>query len=731
MAKKIADRGISVIPDRCHGCLTCQLRCSLRATGKFNPSKANIMVSRVAGGYEYRHTFTDECDGCEGEYLCVQWCPYGTPRLGKEITMEFKGYAGSGLWVDLSTGDIKKESLDPDLVSRFVGGHGFTNKLAYDLIDTDTDPLSPENVVIIGSGALSGTLAPGSTKVMATTKLPINNAIGTPFGGGFSHLLKCAGYDYIVITGRADKPVYLKIMDDDVGLMDAGDVWGKDIFETTDLLRGKHGAESSVIAIGQAGENLVRISFALVDKFGTLGRGGLGAVFGSKNLKALVVNGTKGVPIADADGFIQVADAVRHKMLKYPFRKEWLKFGPGIGAMVFSKFLGTYRNWEKALIRDEDWPDPLQIWTKIYKSGHSCPTCLLNCRALVRLEEGEYAGLTAPTSTIMESNGWVGRYDAFDLNRSVKYLDLCNRYGLDMSSVNALIDYAIDLYQNGIITREDTDGLELNWDAPTVANLIEKICRREGIGDTLADGLIPISKRFGKLAEERVVAIKGLGPYGDPRHQLIGWELSECVNPRGSYVAPGITPAFTPGRTPDQIARYCRKLRVPEEAIDRICYSSTEFNLPRLIKFAEDWYSVYSCLGICIRQPVMLSYDPQEAAQLYTSATGIDITPEELHKAGERAWNILKAANVREGFTRKDDRFPDKFLEPLKAGDKEIRLMNYNRTKELTRDDVEKMFDDYYDERGWDIEKGIPTRQKLEDLDLKDVATDLEKSGFI
>ena len=645
--------------------------------------------------------------------------------------MEFKGYAGDSLWVDLSTGAIRKEPLDPELIRRFVGGSGFTNKLGYDLIGPEVGPLSPENVVIIGSGAFSGTVAPGSAKVMATTKLPINNAIGTPFGGGFSHLLKCAGYDYVVITGRADKPVYLKIIDDDVSLMDAGHVWGKDTFETTDLLRAEHGADSSVIAIGQAGENLVRISFALVDKFGTLGRGGLGAVFGSKNFKALVANGTKGVSLADAEGFMEVAGAVRENMLNYPFRKEWLKLGLAIGLMVLVKTMGTGRNWAELLTEDQDTTTQLQKLLKISKSGHSCPTCPLACRALVGLQEGEYAGLTAPASSLAHSTLWDGRYHACDLNRSVKYLDLCNRYGLDILSTRALIDYAIDLYQGGIITREDADGQELKWDSTTAVSLLEKICRREGLGDTLADGIIPTSKKFGNLAAERVVAIKGLDPFSDPRAHLSGWELTSCVNPRGSYTAPGNAPTFSPGRTPEQIAKYCRKLLVPEKAIERICYSSTEFNLARLMKYAEDWYSVYSCLGICVRQPVMLSYDPQAAAQLYTSATGIDITPEELHKAGERAWNILKAANVRTGFTREDDRFPDKFFEPLKAGDKEIRLMNYNRTKELTRDDVEKMFDDYYDERGWDIEKGIPTVQKLEELDLKDVATDLEKGGFI
>jgi len=645
--------------------------------------------------------------------------------------MEFKGYAGSGLWVDLSAGSIRKEPLDPELVRRFVGGSGFTQKLAYDLIDPQVDPLSPENVVIIGSCALSGTLAPSSSRVMATTKLPINNSIGTVSSGGFGHLLKYAGYDYIVISGRADKPIYLQIMDDDITLMDAGDVWGKDIYETTDLLRVKHGSASNVIAIGQAGENLVKISFALVNKFATLGRGGMGAVFGSKNLKALVVNGTGGVPIADADSFLEVASSVRQNMLDYPYRKEWLKISAILGFTIFSKIFGTRRNWTEFITEGWDLPTTIREMLKIFRSGHSCPTCLLNCRALVGLEEGEYAGLTAPTSTIMESLFWVNRYDGIDLNKSVKYLDFNNRSGLDNFEVRNLIDYAIDLYQNGIITRKDTDGQELNWDATTVINLTEKICHREGLGDTLADGLIPTSKRFGKMAEERLVTIKGFDPFVEPRAHLSGWEIGACINPNGPNPAIGMTPAVTPGRTPEQIARYCRKLAVPEEAIKRICYSNTEFNLARLIKYSADWYSACSCLGICVRQPVMLSYDPQAAAQLYTSATGIEITPEELQQTGERVWNILKTANVRLGFTRKDDKFPDKFFKPLKAGDKEIRLMNYNRTEELTRDDVEKMLDDYYEESGWDIEKGIPTRQKLEDLDLNDVATDLEKRGFI
>lgn len=645
--------------------------------------------------------------------------------------MKFGGYGGSGLWVDLSSGTVRKEPLDPEMVRRFIGGWGFTNKLAYDLIPPGVDPLSPENVMLFGSGILSGTIAPGSTKVMATTKMPINNAIGTGFGGGFCHLLKIAGYDYVVITGRADEPVYLRIIDDEATLVNAGDVWGKDSLETTDMLRSKHGSECSVIAVGQAGENLVKISFAIVDKFGTLGRGGLGAVMGSKNLKALVVNGSRGIGIADTEQFVEVAASVRQQMLKYRFRKEWLKLGPGLGSSIFAKIMGTGKNWAELSTQHKDTPTRLKEFLDIFQSGHACATCPLNCRALVRLKQGEFAGLTVPTSTVLYSYVLDNRYDGCDLGKSVKYLDICNRYGLDILSAKALIDYAIDLYQDGIITREDADGQELKWDAKTVESLLEKICRREGLGDTLADGLLPTSERFGERAAARVVAIKGLDPFVDPRAHLAGWELSSCVNPRGSSIGPGITPAFSPGRTPEQIARYCRKLLVPEEAIKRICFSSTEFDLARLIKYAEDWYSVYSCLGICARQPVMLSYAPEVAARLYTTATGINMTTEELHRAGERTWNMMKAANVREGFTRKDDRFPDRFFEPLKDGDKEIRLMNYNRTKELTRDDVEKMFDNYYDERGWDVAKGIPTKEKLESLDLGDVAADLAGRGFI
>ena len=644
--------------------------------------------------------------------------------------MEFKGYAGAGLWVDLSTGNIRKEPLDLDLVRRFVGGSGFTNKLAYDLIPPGVEPLSPENFVVIGSGVLSGTLAPGCTKVMATTKLPINNAIGTPFAGGFSHRLKYAGYDYVIITGRADQPVYLKIMDDDVSLVDASHVWGKDIFETTDLLRAENGVDCSIIAIGKAGENLVRISLAMVDKFGSLGRGGLGAVLGSKNLKALVVNGTKGIGIADIVGFMKVAGSVREKMLNYPFRKEWLKLGIAIGSMILSKITGTGKNWAELSAQLQDFTGQTQELLKLFQSGHACPACPLNCRALVRLKDGEYAGLTAPTSSILHSLDFE-RNDTFNLNQSVMCLDLCNRFGLDALATRALIDYAIDLYQAGIITKEDADGQQLNWDFTTTLNLIEKIGCREGLGGILADGLIATSKKFGRLGIERVVAIKGLNPFVDPRAHLSGCELSSCVNPRGPYISPGAAISFFPGKTAQQIAEYCQKMLVPEEAIKRICYSDTEFDLARLIKYEEDWYSSCSCLGICARGAVKSYYNPHKAAKLYTSATGFDVTAIELQEAGERAWNILKAANVREGFTRKDDRFPDKFFEPLKAKDKEIRLMNYNRTRELTRDDVEKMFDDYYDERGWDIEKGIPTNKKLEDLDLKDVAADLQKRGIL
>jgi aldehyde:ferredoxin oxidoreductase len=641
--------------------------------------------------------------------------------------MKNGGYAGKGLHIDLTTKTLEKIPLDTELAQRFIGGFGLNNKLAFDLIPQGIDPLSPQNVIIIGSGVLGGTAAPGSSKVMATTKLPINNAIGTAFGGSFSYMLKYAGYDYLVITGKAAEPVYLKIIDDDIELCAAGPLWGKDIHQTTDELRAKYGPASNVIAIGPAGENLVKFAFTLINKYATLGRGGLGAVFGAKNLKAIVVKGTQGVEVADQKNFMKLVDSLVDTMMKIPFRNDWIKLGIYLGWPTWTKVGFIGKNWTE--LYPEEKANKLygpQEYQKVFKATIACPSCPLGDKAVLELKEGEFAGLVSPVSHGLGCVlSWGIRGDVGSMSRAVKCHDLCNRYGIDDLTATALMDFAVDLYQEGIISKKDTDGLELKRDFDTSLALIEKINSREGIGDILAEGFREAVQRFGQEAAKYAIEVKGLDIIMDPRGHLEGMgAISQCVNPRGTYGIAGNSPAFRPGTAPDKIAKYCQKLGASEETVRRICSPPGEFNLGRLTKYAEDWYSVCCCLGICARQSVIQCYDIETAAQLYTYATGIEINAPELMQAGERSWNILKLANVREGFTRKDDRLPDKFLEPLKTQKGEVYLMDYQRTKVLAREDLEKLLDDYYEERGWEIERGIPTKKKLEELGLsKEAAT--------
>jgi len=636
------------------------------------------------------------------------------------------GYAGSALHIDLTAGKIERVALDEGLARKFIGGFGLNNKLAFDHIPQGIDPFSPQNVIIIGAGLLGGTAVPGSSKIMATTKMPINQAIGTAFGGGFSYMLKSAGYDYLIISGKAQRPCYIKIIDEEIELCEASSLWGKDIHEVTDELRARYGSTSNVIAIGPAGERLVRFALTLINKFATLGRGGLGAVFGSKNLKAIVVQGSRGVGVAREQEFMRLVDSLTETMLKIPFRNEWIRLGIYLGWPTWTKVGFVGKNWSE--LYPEDRATQLygpQEYQKIFKATIACPSCPLGDKAVLEIKEGEFAGLVAPVSHGLGCVlSWGIRGDVGSLARAVKCHDLCNRYGLDDLTATALMDLVVDLYQAGIISRSDADGLELKRDFTTSMALIEKMGKREGLGDLLAEGFRAVVARFGKEAERYAVEIKGLDVMIDPRGHLEGMgAISQCVNPRGTYGIAGNSPAFRAGTTPDKIAKYCQRIGASTEAIQRIC-GPAEFNLGRLTKYAEDWYSVCCCLGICARQSVIQCYDLSLAAQLYTAATDWDISQEELLLAGERAWNILKLANVREGFTRKDDRLPDKFLEPLKTTAGEVYLMDYNRTRRLTRDDLERLLDDYYQERGWELARGVPTKEKLAQLGLeKEAAT--------
>ena len=444
-------------------------------------------------------------------------------------------------------------------------------------------------------------------------------------------------------------------------------------------------------------------------------------MMGSKNLKAIVVRGTKGVEVADPKGFMRIVNGLFDCIMRLPYRDDWLGLGVSISAW------GRRSSWGKVPADKAAGPYGLAELQKTWSGILTCPTCPVGCKPWLRLQEGERTGVLASFHAVTPPLEAWQQLDVGDMHHAFALADRCNRDGIDEVEIGGLFKLAITLFEEGVITLKDTDGLELKKDYETAMKLLDKLVRREGFGALLADGTPALVEAFGQEAEKYAATIKGVQPLQDPRKHFHTWSIDEMVNPRHPVGQPGNTPAFLPGHSPEDFVKYLRRLKVPEEAIRRTCTES-DVNMARMARYAEDFYAACSCLGVCIRVPLVQCYGVDNAAQLFTATTGLEMDGPELMQAGERAWNLVKAANVREGYTRAEDKPPDAFFQPLVVEGKTLTLKDYYG-KPLNRDAVERLLDDYYDERGWDVGKGIPTAQKLRRLGLHDIARDLEKQG--
>lgn len=645
-------------------------------------------------------------------------------------------HVGEILKVDLSNREIRSEPVADQLYEDFIGGWGINVKLAYDLVKPQAPPLSPETPIIISPGFLAGTLSPGTPKAFITTKCPSTGTVSTAVGGlHFGSRLMWAGYEHLIITGRAEKPVYLKIVDDDVEICDAGQIWGKDLYEASAWLRKKHGDDSSVVAIGPAGENLVKIAITLIDKGSTFGRT-FGASLGSKNLKAILVKGTKGRRVADEQGFKKTVQRLVEKGLQDPIRDKWRKLAIHLPFAMWEE-AGTFnqKNFRETVPGEEFTAlyGP-EAYLKVKRSSYCCPSCLTGDKAVIELKEGEFAGLIAPFSTpIIPLSCFGGRNAVGGIDKGYKCGDLANRYGIDICTFSAIMGFLVEIYERGILTKEDTHGLEPRNDFETVVKLMDLTTQRKGLGEILAEGLLGAIAKIGRGSEKYACHIKGTEYDFDARVSLGVEAFTAVVNPRPSHDMPigGLTVAK--GRKPEFFEKVVSKTGyVPEDAKQRV-FPPSGFDLGRLTAHYENWAALLNILGICFRMQVSALYNVQTCAELYSLASGMDRNPEQILKGAERSFNIYKAANVREGFSRKDDKFPDRWFEPLKRPDRgtEITLKDYFGTKSITRQDTERMLDAYYEEKGWDVEKGVPTREKLKELNLGNVARDLEDLGFI
>jgi len=630
--------------------------------------------------------------------------------------MDWKGYTGNILKIDLTVDKISIIKQNVDNIKQFIGGLGINTKLVADLIKPKIDPLSSENVIIIGVGPLVGTITPGASRTVGSTKFPATGAIAYSCGSmSFGFNLKHSGFDHIIISGKAEDPVYLVILNEHIELIDASDIWGKDIVESTNFLQKKY-SESGVIAIGQAGENLVYGSLALIDKTSTFGRGGLGAVMGSKNLKAIVTKGSRGISIANPKEFNQLYKKLFERIRKYPQRESWHELGM-LRSLPVGMILKASGQHKKARQCSE------RVYLKKLKKRRiACPSCPMGDKDILELQEGNFKGLINYTSSVINPFLMFTLDDLNTYDEAIKSFDLVSRYGLDSLTITSLLKFCTHLYEKGILTKENT-GIEWKSDYRTLVQLIEMIVYRKGFGNILADGWKSLAETY-KSVENEMLTVKGLDIIFEPRFLRLGtMEFEQVVNPKGAHVASGGSPTYLgAGGSIDKFKMHFDRMGVPNSAIGRLFTPPLKemvVNVGRLTRYSEDWYTVLTSLGLCARAQMNRFYGLELVTDIYKAVTGFNIQSEELREAAERTWNLLKIMNIKEGFSRKDDKFPEEWFKPLKFGENILKFQDFFGETIITPEVANQLLDDYYDERGWDKIRGIPMQEKIKELSLE------------
>ena len=619
------------------------------------------------------------------------------------------GFAQRLLEVNLTNGKIHKASLEESQTRDFLGGAGLAARLFLDRFSPEVDPLSEANPLFVMTGPLVGTLFPGSSRFAVCARSPLTGfwGVGT-CGGNFGPEIKFAGYDGIQVEGRAEKPVYLLIEDENVEVRDAGDLWGKDIYEVTKILKKRHSGKrkARVLAIGQAGENQVRYAAIGNDNAHFIGRTGMGAVMGSKQLKAIVVQGTGKVVPALVDEYKEVRERVLEKCKTSMIAQSMKSMGTA-AAMDLGMMTGDVpiRNWTQGEFEGSSSIGGPAMTAEYLTRGHACFACPIACKRVVKVDEGPYQTPEGPGPEY-ETLCTFGSYIENDnLAAIIKANELCNRYGLDTISCGATIAFAMECYEKGILTSKETEGLDLRWgDVDTALKLIEMIAFRKGIGDLLALGSLGAARKLGNDAENLVVAVKGLEvPAHDPRG-FHGMGLEYAVGYRGAchlqhlslYIEQGMSPFVEAGFPSDytgpvsegkaEMASLSQNLGVPAGSACLCIF-------------------VYACL------------DANDVADMIRTVTGWDYTMKDLLATGERLWLLQRGMTNLMGARAEDDRLPRNILTPLNEG-----------MAAGSVPDMERMIKEFYERRGLDAE-GLPRRDVLEKNGLSDLAEKLHAKG--
>jgi len=600
------------------------------------------------------------------------------------------GYIGKILRVDLTERRISTEKLDAEIAKKFIGGKGLGAKILYDSLKLGTDPLSPENILIFASGPLTATLAPTSARWAVVTKSPLTNIfLDCQVGGYFGAAMKLAGFDCIIMEGKADSPVYLWVHDGNAEILNAGDLWGKGCFETENTLKKRLGESAHVASIGPAGENLVRYACISVDKYRQAGRGGAGAVMGSKNLKAVAVRSASyKIEYADPEGFREAAKKALKVIRENSFIPLRRKYGTPIWVAPVNKAaLLPTRNFRTGVFEKAENISGETMRDKIVVKDGTCYNCIIQCWKYTHVESGKYkvdelAGPEYESIALLGSDCGVGSIEAV-AHASM----LCDDLGLDTISTGNSIAFAMECYERGLLTVEDTDGLELKFgNADAEIEMVKKIAYRKGLGNLLAEGVRRASKKIGDGSEKFAMHVKGL--------EIPGYD------PRGAF---GMALAYA---TSDRGACHQRAWTVRAEIEGKLEPRFSTKGRARFVKETQDERAMCFSLVLCDFAPLEVKH----FVELLNKATGFNFTVEDYLKTGERIWNLTRLFNVREGITRKDDTLPPRFMEePLPEG--------VTKGQVVTKEMLDEMLDEYYALRGWD-KNGVPTEEKLKELGL-------------
>jgi aldehyde:ferredoxin oxidoreductase len=606
------------------------------------------------------------------------------------------GYKGKILRIDLSHETVATEPLNEAIARAYIGGRGIGAYLAYSELAPNLDPFSPDSSVYFMTGPLQGTLTPFASKFAVINKSPLSGSLSRSVcgGGGFGPALKYAGYDIVIIKGTAKKPVYIWIDDDTVQIRDARAHWGKTTGETKAAIREELQDNSvSVAPIGPAGERLIRFSGIIVDSRAA-GRGGTGAVMGSKNLKAIAIRGTKNVYAVDIKEFQKLLEDTYTTIRANPAVPGRIEKGtPGTLAVTYSTGVLPIMNFSQATFDDIEGLMPETVRDTLYIHNESCFGCPLPCGKTGLIKDGPYKGIVLPgpeyeTIGLLGSNCGIG-----DIRAVAQANYLCNEYGMDTISTGNVIAFAIECYQRGLITLKDTDGLELRFgDAEGLITLIEKIARRDGFGDLLAEGTKRVSEKIGQGSEKFAMHSKGQGFAAYEPRSLVGMGLLYAT------ATPGANHSFGPTLTPERV-----------ELKDMLTHKGKA----RMVRREQNKYCLQDSMIFCSFS--RFGMDDTQRLKFTNAVTGWGYSNEESMNIADRIYTLERLFNVREGFSKEDDTLPWRCLnEPMPNGPAKGNIVP-----------LERMLTEYYKERGWN-KNGIPKRETIHRLGLADLVDEFQ-----